>query len=76
MMPRNLEKRVELMVPIRDGRIRSELSDILDRSIADDMNSWELNSDGDWLRREATEGRSVQREMTEIHNARSAETAH
>ncbi|MEJ7876321.1 MAG: polyphosphate kinase 1, partial [Solirubrobacterales bacterium] len=76
MMPRNLEKRVELVVPIRDERIRAELGDILDRSLADDMNSWELDSDGDWHRREAKEGRSVQREMIELHSARSAEAGH
>ncbi len=73
LMPRNLEKRVELVVPIRDERIRGELGDTLDRSMADDMNAWDLDSDGDWHRREAKEGRSVQLELIELHNARSAE---
>ena len=42
LMPRNLYNRVELVVPIEDARIRAELLDVLDRSLADNMNAWEL----------------------------------
>ena len=76
LMPRNLEKRVELVIPISDDRVRSELEDILDRSLADDTNAWELGSDGEWNRRETTEGRNVQRELVERHSARAAEPVH
>jgi polyphosphate kinase len=76
LMPRNLYNRVELVVPIRDDRVRAELTDVLDRSMADDTNSWELGSDGRWTRREAAAGRSVQRELIERHVARSSEAAH
>ena len=71
LMPRNLEKRVELVVPIEDERVCTELTDILDRSLADDMNAWDLDSDGQWRRRNGSAGRSVQREMVECHSAAS-----
>jgi polyphosphate kinase len=74
LMPRNLYNRVELVIPITDKRIRSELMDILDRSLADDMNAWDLDSSGEWHRRDGSQGRSVQREMIERHSARSVET--
>jgi len=76
LMPRNLVNRVELVVPISDGRIRAELSDILDRSLADDMNAWELDSEGDWTRREMSDGRSVQRELIDRHDSRATEAGH
>ena len=72
-MPRNLYNRVELVVPITDPRVRSELGDVLDRSLADDMNAWDLDAEGKWTRRDGSKGRSVQREMIEKHSARSAE---
>ena len=76
LMPRNLVNRVELVVPISEGRIRAELSDILDRSLADDMNAWELDSEGDWTRRDMSDGRSVQRELIDRHDSRATEPGH
>jgi len=73
LMPRNLYNRVELVIPIRDDRIRAEMMDILDRSLADDMNAWDLDAEGNWSRRDGTEGRSVQRELIERHAARAAD---
>ena len=55
LMPRNLYNRVELVIPILDERIRAEMMDILDRSLADDMNAWDLDSDGGWHRRDGCE---------------------
>jgi polyphosphate kinase len=77
LMPRNLYNRVELMVPIEDARIRADLLDVLDRSVADNTNAWELREDGSWERREVIgEPRSVQRELIERHQIRASETAH
>ena len=72
-MPRNLYNRVELVIPILDERIRAEMMDILDRSLADDMNAWDLDAEGVGARRDGSRGRSVQREMIEKHSARSAD---
>jgi polyphosphate kinase len=73
LMPRNLDTRVELVAPVRDGELRKELNDVLDRCFADDTNTWELGSDGTWTRREPAEGegRNVQRELMELHAERS-----
>jgi polyphosphate kinase len=77
IMPRNLYNRVELVVPIEDARIRAELLDVLDRSLADNTNAWELREDGTWERRQVIgEPRSVQRELIERHQARASETKH
>jgi polyphosphate kinase len=74
LMPRNLYNRVELVVPVEDARLRTELLDILDRSLADNTNAWVLRSDGGWIRRQPEgEQRSVQRELAERHAARAAE---
>ncbi len=76
LMPRNLYNRVELLVPIEDDRVRAELLDILDRSLADDTNAWDLHSDGAWERRTPSgDPRSVQRELIERHAVRAAESA-
>ena len=75
LMPRNLYNRVELVAPVEDGRIRAELLDILDRSLADNTNAWVLGEDGAWTRRRPDgEPRNLQRELIELHEARAAET--
>jgi polyphosphate kinase len=75
LMPRNLYNRVELVVPIEDRLARGELVDVLDRSLADDSNSWELDSEGGWTRRAPGDPpRSVQRELIERAQARAAES--
>jgi polyphosphate kinase len=77
LMPRNLYNRVELVVPAEDPRVRAELLDVLDRSLADNMNCWELGEFGTWKRRAVIgEERSVQRELMERHVARASEAAH
>lgn len=45
-MPRNLEKRFELMVPIYDDTLSLKLKDLLNLQINDNVLSWDLKSDG------------------------------
>jgi polyphosphate kinase len=77
LMPRNLDTRVELVTPVDDPPLRDDLLDTLERSLADDTNSWDLGSDGIWRRRtpQGHEPRSVQRELMVGHQARAAEGA-
>ena len=42
LMPRNLDTRVELVTPVDDPALRDDLLDTLERSLADDTNSWDL----------------------------------
>jgi polyphosphate kinase len=70
LMGRNLDHRVELIVPVEDAAAQAEINDTLDRCFADDTFAWDLGSDGEWTRR--TGGtRSVHRELIERAVARS-----
>ena len=51
LMPRNLDTRVELLVPIEDPKLRDEVEDTLERCLADDTFAWELQPDDSWQRR-------------------------
>ena len=75
LMPRNLDSRVELAVPVEDPALRAEMLDVLERCFADNGNAWELDTDGNWTRRAAPveERRSVQEELRARHAARAAE---
>ena len=74
-MPRNLYNRVELVSPVEDPAIRAYLMDVIDRSLADNTNAWDL-TDGEWVRRHPDgEPRNVQRELMELHQARASESA-
>jgi polyphosphate kinase len=64
LMPRNLDKRVELLTPVEDEELQAELEDTLERCLADDTFAWTLESDGSWQRRTG-QTRSVHRELME-----------
>ncbi|HEU0025389.1 MAG TPA: polyphosphate kinase 1 [Thermoleophilaceae bacterium] len=70
LMPRNLDTRVELLVPVEGAALQAEIEDTLERCLADDTFAWELLSDGSWRRR--TGGtRAVQRELMERATAQA-----
>ena len=46
LMPRNLDHRVEALVPVTDPRLRARLDEMLELDLADDMLAWELAADG------------------------------
>jgi polyphosphate kinase len=48
LMERNLDRRVEVLAPIRDSALRSRLDEILDVLMMDDTLAWELDGDGIW----------------------------
>jgi polyphosphate kinase len=51
-MPRNLDRRVELVVPVIDPQQRARLGRILDTLLADNVKGRELRPDGVFVRRE------------------------
>ncbi len=55
-MPRNLEKRFELMIPIYDDQISLKLNELLNLQLNDNQLAWELQSNGDYERVLAKEG--------------------
>jgi polyphosphate kinase len=74
LMGRNLNNRVELIVPVESDEIKAELTDTLDRCFADDTFAWDLSPSGEWTRRDG-HTRSVHPELMEraITRARTAE---
>lgn len=57
VMPRNLDKRVEVLTPIEDPDLRRSLvNDILMKHIEDTVNAWELRSDGTYVKVLASNG--------------------
>ena len=74
LMPRNFDSRVELVAPVEDAALKAELLDVLERCLADNCNSWELDSAGTWSRRQPDEDpRNAQEELMARHSARAAE---
>jgi len=71
LMERNLDHRIEAIVPVRDPELCARLEDILALDLADDENSWELRGDGSWKRLPATAGLSAQRRFEELARERS-----
>lgn len=47
-MSRNLDNRVETMVPVETPALQAELQEILDVQLADNRKAWELRSNGSW----------------------------
>jgi polyphosphate kinase len=76
LMPRNLDHRVELAVPISSPDLRAELMDVMHRAFTDNQCSWELDAEGAWHRRTPDpdeQPRNMQLELAELHTKRAAE---
>jgi polyphosphate kinase len=58
LMDRNLDRRIEVATPVEDAEARRRLGEIVDIMLADDRHSWQLGSDGRWLRTEVMNGRA------------------
>jgi polyphosphate kinase len=50
MMERNLDRRVEAVVPVVDPTVQQRLVRILDDALRDEANSWTLTAEGPWVR--------------------------
>ena len=67
---RNLDRRVEAMIPVADAEAVSRLEEILTLNLADDTQSWSLAGDGSWHRIPAVFGNATQRSLEEAALAR------
>jgi polyphosphate kinase len=50
LMPRNLDHRIEVLVPVEDSVVRNELETIFRTLHEDNVNAWQLRADGTWAR--------------------------
>lgn len=64
-MTRNLDKRVEVMVPIEDPEHQARLDAILEALHGDDTSSWSLGPDGRWTRIPQSRGLGAQSLLAE-----------
>jgi polyphosphate kinase len=62
-MPRNLERRVELLIPILDPVLKEELKKILGCYFRDTARAWNLGPDGNWTRPKAENPFEAQAEL-------------
>jgi polyphosphate kinase len=50
LMPRNLDRRVEVLTPVSEVALQQRLDEVLDVELRDDVLSWSLGPDGRWTR--------------------------
>jgi polyphosphate kinase len=56
LMPRNLDHRIEVLVPIEDEPLQFQVHGIFDALLADTASSWDLDESGAWRRARADAG--------------------
>jgi polyphosphate kinase len=71
LMPRNLDRRVEVVVPVRDEALKARLDEVLDACLADDALAWELGTDGSWRRTSTDRGVNAQLLLQELATERA-----
>ncbi len=65
LMERNLDRRIEVLTPVRDAALQARLFEILDLVFGDDVNAWVLH-DRAWSRVPAVAGTDSQRRLKEL----------
>ncbi|HXA30994.1 MAG TPA: polyphosphate kinase 1 [Acidimicrobiales bacterium] len=60
LMERNLDRRIEAIVPIEAPELQERLVALLDLALLDDANTWTLQGDGSWVRVPSGIGISLQ----------------
>ena len=73
-MPRNLDRRIEILFPVDHPKIRKELIDFLKLCFEDNLKSWRLSSDGTY-QKDSAEGKKkirlqeyLMQKTTEAHD--------
>ena len=72
LMPRNLDRRVEALVPIEDPDLLARVDEILDVNLADDTLAWTLAPDTIWTRVQGSTGVDTHRRLEELALERKA----
>ncbi|HEV3097102.1 MAG TPA: polyphosphate kinase 1 [Candidatus Dormibacteraeota bacterium] len=71
LMPRNLDRRVEAMVPVVDRSLQGRLGQILDVELQDDVLAWALQADGSWTKVPTVKGLNAQQTFEQLAQARA-----
>lgn len=59
LMPRNLDRRIEVLVPVTAADARTYLDEMLGLYKADDTLAWDLGADSIWRRTQTVDGRNT-----------------
>lgn len=71
-MPRNLERRVEIMLPILQENIFQDIKENLQIYFTDTESSYELQSDGGWKKRDGKKNLRAQEELYKKYKKQSS----
>jgi polyphosphate kinase len=71
MMERNLDRRVEVLVPVLDTAARNEIMNAFEITWRDDTHTWVLGTDRRWRRMQSVNNFSAQSEFKRLFKARS-----
>ena len=74
-MPRNLDRRIELMVPVEDPPGAEKLAQILETCLADTKQAWALRPDGSYERRQPDAKHPALRSQEEFQRRAEARAA-
>jgi polyphosphate kinase len=56
-MPRNLDRRVEVVTPVANPMFKERLQSVLELCLHDNRQAWDLQPDGSYMQRQAEPGR-------------------
>jgi len=66
LMQRNLDRRLEALVPVSDPALAARLDGVLDVLLQDDILAWTLGPDGTWTKVPGERGLDAQQRLQEI----------
>ncbi len=71
LMQRNLDGRVEALVPVTDLRLKDRLEEILEVEMTDDLLAWQGEPDGSWTKIASTDAADTHERLQELAVARA-----
>jgi polyphosphate kinase len=73
LMPRNLDRRVEIMAPLKDAALRRRVFEVLRQYLADNVKARELRADGTYVRtRAGADERLIDAQLVLLHEQTAA----
>lgn len=66
LMERNLDRRIEVIVPVGDPELQARLIEILKLIFSDDTNTWVLGPNQAWTRLKGTHGVNAQKQLQKL----------
>ncbi|QXC60441.1 RNA degradosome polyphosphate kinase [Aquihabitans sp. G128] len=74
LMPRNLDRRIEALVPVVDPALQRRIGEIIDVNLADDTLAWDLGPEGTWSHVPRVETVDAHLRFQELAQARARRT--